>query len=154
MKQRLFGGRRVEVAGLAPEQNVRDEKRRRDDTLAQSLVVVRRHDEPAENGTEAHDREQGGKDAPDPPLVEIDERESPGGHLRRDERSDEVVRYDEKDVDADESAPEHRHMRVKQHHGYDREGTQSVDVAAVLHADFLQTCAVSRLRKGSVATLR
>ncbi|MNS95452.1 hypothetical protein D3C72_1297140 [compost metagenome] len=135
VQQRLGLGGVVEVAGLAPEGEVRDEARARGHVLAQLFPFVRQQGEPAEgHGGQQHQRQRR-EDALHAARIELAVAEAVALEAAQDDGGDQEARDDEEDVDADEAALDPLRERVVAEHRQHRDGAQPVDVRAVFRVN-------------------
>ena len=133
MQQRFGFGGRVEIAGGAREVDIRDGADRAGQAPGIILEFDRQAVEIGQNaGDQEHD-EQGGQDAQDPSLVEVPERERSLADVRIDHAADQISRYDEEDIDADEAARKAGNAGVVEQHRNNGERPQAIDVGAVFH---------------------
>ena len=131
VEQRLHVRTAREIAGVGEEPEVGSEDDGGERGLGHAFEVAREI-EPGGAGQHDEDHQrQRGDDAAEAALVEAQEREAAGVDLPRDDRRDEIARYDEEDVDADIAARKAGDMRVEQQHRQDRERAQPVYVAAI-----------------------
>ena len=123
--------RRHEIAGAAGEIEIGDGEGRGQERAGVAHELVRQHVDIGQDGDRQHHDGQRRQDAPDPPLVEGDERESPGRDLVDDHRADEIARDDEEDVHPDEAAAKQRPLRMERDHRCHGDGAQAVDVLPI-----------------------
>src|SRR5437762_1770642 len=104
MKKRLGLRGLVEVSRFTPERQIRDESRARSDVLAHTFKFVRQQKDPPAGQHRGQNRDQGRKDPLAAPRVEVREAESTFRQLAANDRSDQISRNDEEDIDADVAA--------------------------------------------------
>ena len=131
MQQRLFRRRDVEIAGLQQQRDIGRKRRAGGDVAAQLRIWRRQHPEPSQHQHRAQHDNQGRKDPPHAAVVEGDQAETLRAQFARDDAGDQEARDDEKDVDADEAARHRLGKTVEIHHQHDRDGAESVDIAAI-----------------------
>ncbi len=131
VQERLAAGGRVEVAGLLPEQHVRDEQGHRQRALAEVLKAVERKENNPCREDERQSGEQRGEDPADPPLVERRHRKGALLDLSEDDAGDQVSGDDEEDVHPDVAAGEPTHAQVVEHYRENGNPAKSVDVGPV-----------------------
>ena len=130
MQQRRHPRADIEIARVAPEEDVGERKCRRHHALGKELQVERQEEGRTERCTDHHD-EQRRQDAPRPPRVEADDAETPLQQVAVQGGGDQIARDDEEHVHADETARDARYARMERHHERDGERPQAVDVGAV-----------------------
>ena len=129
--QSYYRRRRHEVAGAAGEIEIGDGEGRGQERAGVAHELVRQHVDIGQDGDRQHHDGQRRQDPPDPPLVEGDERESPGRDLVDDHRADEIARDHEEDVHPDEAAAKQRPLRMERDHRCHGDGAQAVDVLPI-----------------------
>ena len=132
VQQRLGLGQVVEVAGLLPEGEVRDERGAGGRMLAELLPFAGQQQVPAEHEAHRQHQHQRREDAADPALVEAAVVEAGGVHAAVDDRADQEAGDDEEYVHADEAAPHPHRKGVEAEHRQHRHRAQAVDVGTVL----------------------
>ena len=130
VQQRLDLGRFGEIALEPPEMQVRGEKRRRPQALAELHEMFGQEQGRRREAGQREHGEKRGEDPPQPALVEAQKREPPRLGLAQQDRGDQKARDHEEDVDADIAAGQ-AEPGMKEHDRHDREGAQPVDIGAI-----------------------
>ena len=131
MQQDLLFGRRVEVAALRKQDQIRGEAGTSGHMLAQFQVFVGQQQEPASPEAGAQHQQQRRKDPADPPVVEPGEAEPATREVGPDDRGDQVSGDDEKDIDPDETTRECGRKGMEADHHQHGEGAKPIDVRAI-----------------------
>ena len=131
MEQRLGFGDPVEVAALAPQQQVRQEARPARHVQAEPRELVGQQRHPADREACGHHDDQRREDPAHPPLVEARQREAAGAEVAQQDRDDQEARDHEEHVDAHEAARGPSAQHVEGEHQQHRHGPQAVDVGPV-----------------------
>jgi len=130
---RLRGG--VEIAAVAPQHEVRDERRAAGDVLAEVRVLQGKEEPPPDRPRGQQHDDQRGEDALDAARVEIGEAEGAALEAAEHDRGDQKARDHEEDVDADEAAGHAVGKRVEADDREHGDGTEAVDVGPVFRLD-------------------
>ena len=131
MQERFQRRLRVEIPGVAPELQVRDEQRAAQHLRAELAEFQRQHDQPTDAETGRDHHQQGGQDAPDAMGIEAPQAEPRLGAFPQDDPRDEVARDHEEHVDAQEAPRRCFGKAMEQHHREHRDGPQPIDIRAI-----------------------
>src|SRR5262249_595625 len=131
VQQRLELGWRVEIAGLAPQLQVRQERRAAGDVLQQFAVLVLHEHEPS--GDPAPDQHHGEsrEDPANAARVEMTEREGAVHQLAEDDAGNHKSGNHEEDADADKPAGHQPRRGMKPDHRQHGNRAQPVDVGPI-----------------------
>ena len=127
MKERLQLRRRIEVTRLAPEVDIGEQKRLRDQRLAEFLEFGREKEEPSGHDASQRDDGERGENSADASLPKCGESKLPPFEIAQDECRYQIARDDEEDIDAQIAAVE-AELRVKQNDSEDRYSAKAVDL--------------------------
>ena len=123
--------RRIEVARLPPEEDVRQVDRRRDQGLAVLAEREGHHQRPGKPGDRQRHDEEGRRQPPEPSGIEMPQPQPAAGIVfAPQDAADQETGDDEEDVDAHEPAAQ-RQAEMIQHHREHRDRAQPVDIAAI-----------------------
>lgn len=131
-QKRIEFRRRSEVVDPAPELDIRDREDRRDGAASERLQFGWRQQDQGKDARRQEHGEQGRKDSPRATCVKIAEMKVAIPDFAENDRADEIARYDEEDVDADETARQKRRIGMKQDDRRDRNRTKSVNIRPIL----------------------
>ena len=124
-----------EIPAFLPEEDVRAEHRNRSNASCEIYELAGEHQEPSEGYANEDDEEEGREDAPCPPFIEAQERETTVFFLPDDEGGDEVTADHQEDVDTDVTTVERFEPSMEKYDRNDRERTEAVDLCPVIHSD-------------------
>ena len=131
MEQGLQFCSAVEISCFAPQSEIGQEKRSRNDVLAKMLILICEESKPSHRIAGAKHEYQRRKNPPDATSVKFDERKSAPRELFKNYGRNEITRNYEEDVDANEPALERLRKRMEDNDRPDRDSTQAVDVRSV-----------------------
>jgi hypothetical protein len=122
-----------EVAASVIEEDIRDEKRRGDNALAESYGFGRKIKEKGECDAGQIHRYQSRKYPADTAIIKFKNAVCAAADVSENDPSDEVARNDKEDVDADKS-PRHgvgENLKMKEDDRKYCEGSKAIDIRAV-----------------------
>ena len=132
VQQRLSDRRDVEIAGLAPQDEVRRKRRPTEHVPAHHAEIVGGQRQSAkEPGRRQHDDERG-ENTPTAARIKILQREPSFTRFAPDNRRNQVTGNDEENIDTDKSADEHVAYGVEQDHEQDGNAAKTVDIRSVV----------------------
>ena len=126
MEQRFGLHRCVEIARLAPEQEIGGEGRDCDQAFAERLDILRHEVEPGERQRDQHDEKQLRQDAPRSAFVEIRQAEALRAKISDNNGGDQIAADDKKDIDPDIAAAERPEAGVEQNDRNDGDDPQTI----------------------------
>src|ERR1700688_3668964 len=135
MQQRLGIARYVEIAGFAPQHQIRRKTGAGRQMLAEALKLVRQQHIPADEKRGGDDDDKRRENLSDAADVEVEIAEAAVLDGIDDDAADQVAGDDKEDVDADKAALEEIRKRMKRDDGTDGDRAQPIDVGTILFGD-------------------